>query len=286
MSYAISINNISKTFKETKALDNVSMNIEEGDMIGLIGASGSGKSTLLRQISGLITTDKKNSYIKVFGETVQNNGKIGANIRKIRSNIGFIFQQFNLVERLTVMKNVLVGHLSKMPKLRSFLQFFLKREKILAMEALHRVNMSGKAMQRASTLSGGQQQRVAIARAIMQKAKIILADEPIASLDPQSAKKVMKILSNVNHEDNVTVVVSLHQVDYALKYCKKIIALKEGRIVFIGSVKDVTLDILHMIYGEKFSETGFDDDKKHNNNKNDGHHHVEDDNLGKVKAFI
>ncbi|MBN2547302.1 MAG: phosphonate ABC transporter ATP-binding protein [Spirochaetes bacterium] len=252
----LEINNINKTYKNSRALSEVSFFVEKGEMVGLIGSSGSGKSTLLRLISGLIKSDKSGSYIKVFQTFIQKNGTINSGIRKIRAKIGFVFQKFNLVERMSVIKNVLVGALSRMPFWRSWLQIFTRSEKILAMEALQRVNIDKYALQRSGTLSGGQQQRAAIARALVQKAEIILADEPIASLDPEASRKVMKILSKINREDNTTVIISLHQVEYALDYCKRIIALKEGKIIFDGAPEELTVEMLHSIYGSEFNETG------------------------------
>ncbi|MBN1696987.1 MAG: phosphonate ABC transporter ATP-binding protein [Spirochaetales bacterium] len=262
MQAAVELKNISKNYKETKALNGVSLTINVGEMVSLIGASGSGKSTLLRHISGLERSNTDDSYIKVHGKTVQENGKIAYDIRKIRSGIGFIFQQFNLVGRLSVLVNVLVGMLHKIPVWRSVLRLFTGKEKEYARDALKRVDMEEKAFQRSSTLSGGQQQRAAIARAIVQNADIVLADEPIASLDPESARNVMSLLARINDEDEATVVVSLHQVHYALKFCKRIIALKKGRVVFDGPCEEVTAELLHEIYGSKFAETGIFEDLK------------------------
>lgn len=285
MDQVLEVKNISKTFKDICALDNVSMTINKGEIVALIGASGSGKSTLLRTFSGLIDTDKQESEIIVLGQRVQKNGEISRNIRKIRSRVGFIFQKFNLIDRLSVLKNVLVGNVSKMPFWRSLLQIFTKSEKLQAMEALQRVKVAKKAMKKASDLSGGQQQRVAIARAIMQQSEIILADEPIASLDPESSRKVMKILSKLNKKDGTTVIVSLHQVNYALKYCERIIALIDGKIIYDGTSKDISIDMLHEIYGSKFGETGLEEQEEYNTDSSD-EHHVDEDQLAKVKAML
>lgn len=261
MSYAIEICNLNKTFGRTKALKEINLNIKKGEIVSLIGASGSGKSTLLRNISGLIRSDNgNNSYINVFGKRIQNNGHLSKDIRKIRAYIGFIFQQFNLVNRLSLLKNVLAGNLSRMPFWRSWLQLFTRTEKMHAMEALHGVNMAECADQRASTLSGGQQQRAAIARAIVQQAEIILADEPIASLDPESSKRVMRLLKKINTRNGATVVVSLHQVDYAMEYCDRIVALKDGQICYDGRAKELTIEKLQNIYGAQFSELSVGDE--------------------------
>jgi phosphonate transport system ATP-binding protein len=177
-------------------------------MVALIGASGSGKSTLLRHLAGLARGDA--GSIEVLGRQVQAEGRLNGDVRRQRADIGYIFQQFNLVGRLSVLQNVLLGGLGRMPRWRGSLSLFNAEEKQRAMQALERVGLAEFAAQRASTLSGGQQQRVAIARALCQQAEVILADEPIASLDPESARKVMEILADINRRDGKTVVVTLH----------------------------------------------------------------------------
>ena len=256
---AIEISGLSKTFRSGqqtfKALDDVSMKICSGQMVGLIGASGSGKSTMLRHIAGLTPGDCTANSIMVLGRSVQTNGVVDQDIRETRARVGFIFQQFNIVGQLPVLTNVLVGSLGRIPAWRGTTGWFTRAERIQALEALARVGMEKFAMQRASTLSGGEQQRVAIARALMQGAEVILADEPIASLDPVSSRNVMEILMRIHIEDRKTVVVSLHQVDYALRYCERIVALKRGEIVYDGPSSDVTTEMLRDIYGDKFVET-------------------------------
>jgi phosphonate transport system ATP-binding protein len=224
-------------------------------MVALIGPSGSGKSTLLRHISGLVAGDNHaDSRITVLGDVVQENGRVESNIRHIRSGVGFIFQQFNLVGRLSLLTNILTGMLSRIPSWRSLIGFFLMREKMAAMEALDRVGMAEYADQRASTLSGGQQQRGAIARALLQQARVILADEPIASLDPRSANLVMEALQRLNEEDGITVVVSLHQIDFAFRFCPRSVAMKDGKVVYDGPTENVTQELLEMVYGSNLSE--------------------------------
>ena len=192
---AIEINSLSKTFRTKqyihRALNKVSMKIFFGQMVGLIGASGSGKSTMLRHLSGLTVGDCIDNSVTVLGKKVQVNGALDRNIRSTRARVGFIFQQYNLVSHLSVILNVLAGSLGRIPSWRGTVGWFTHAERDQAMESLARVGMEQFALQRASTLSGGQQQRVAIARALMQKAEIIIADEPIASLDPVSARNVM-----------------------------------------------------------------------------------------------
>jgi phosphonate transport system ATP-binding protein len=248
MGYAIEITGLDKSFGRRKALDQINLNVSPGEMVALIGPSGSGKSTLLRHIAGLIKGDRKNGSISLLGRTVQKKGRVNGEIRSIRSEVGFIFQQFNLVGRSTLIRNVLVGKLAKIPAWRSMIQYFHYEERLSAMRALHRVGLAEHAGQRASTLSGGQQQRAAIARAMEQEAKIILADEPIASLDPESARMVMDSLASMNREEKVTVLISLHQVQFAMKYCPRTIALKDGKIIYDGPTEDLSSEILKMVY--------------------------------------
>lgn len=254
--FAISVRDLSKTFVGSRqALDHVSLDVRAGEMVGLIGASGSGKSTLLRQIAGLAGGDRgDNSMVCVHGATIQRSGRVANDIRQLRSGIGFVFQQFNLVGRLPVMTNVMTGQLHSMPLWRSLLRRFSPAQRALALHALHRVGIGDWALQRASTLSGGQLQRAAIARSLVQGAKVLLADEPIASLDPESARTVMDILTQINREDGCTVLVSLHQIDIAMKYCPRIIALKQGRVVFDGPSVSLTPAYLRQLYGGQADE--------------------------------
>lgn len=219
-------------------------------MVALIGASGSGKSTLLRHVAGLAVADASSeSLIEVDGRCVQRAGRIHNNIRSVRSQVGFVFQQFNLVDRLPVMMNVLVGLLHRTPWWRGWLRMFKPHERALALEALGRVGIADCHAQRASTLSGGQQQRAAIARTLVQGAKVVLADEPIASLDPESSRKVMDILARINREDGCTVIVSLHQVDMAVRYCPRVVALHQGQVVYDGPSAALTPALLRSLYG-------------------------------------
>jgi phosphonate transport system ATP-binding protein len=250
----LAIQNVTKTFTAHKALDSVSVSVRPGEMVALIGASGSGKSTLLRHISGLMRGDKNGGSIAVMGKTVQREGRLRRDIRKIRADVGMIFQQFNLVDRLDVYTNVMLGALGRTPLWRTMLGLFRDEDRRLAFESLDRVGILNKARQRASTLSGGQQQRAAIARALVQKAKLLLADEPIASLDPESSRRVMEILSDINKRDKITVLVSLHQVDYATRYCGRTIALKDGKIAYDGPSANLTPAFLREIYGAASEE--------------------------------
>jgi phosphonate transport system ATP-binding protein len=250
----LSIRQVSKTFGQRRALDGVSLDVARGEMVALIGPSGSGKSTLLRSIDGLQTIDNGDGVIEAFGVRTQVKGKVGEKVREARIRIGFIAQQFNLVGRLSLFTNVALGSLGRIPFMRGVLGRWPEETQQAAMAALHRVGVSDYAGQRANTLSGGQQQRGAIARALVQKAKIILADEPVASLDPVSARKVMEILRELNRKDGLTVIVTLHQVDYALRYCDRVVALKAGKKVYDGPSSGLDRTRLIDIYGPEFED--------------------------------
>ncbi len=252
MSTAIVVDKLNKTFPNCKALDDVSLSVDDGEMVALIGASGSGKSTLLRHLSGFIAADS--GTVTVLGRQVQDKGRLAPNIRSLRAEIGFVFQQFNLVNRLSVMTNVLVGLLYRTSLFRSLLMRFSIAEKQQALEALAAVGIQQSAWQRAATLSGGQQQRAALARCIVQQAKIVLADEPIASLDPESARNVMELLAQMNRERGCTVLVSLHQVEFAIKYCPRTVALHRGKVVYDGPSSALTPQLLGELYGSDVEE--------------------------------
>lgn len=247
---AVTVDRLSKSFGRARpALREVSFEVRAGEMVALIGASGSGKSTLLRHLAGLVVGDAAGGTVSVNGTSIQHAGRLVPGIRRARREIGFIFQQFNLVDRLPVLTNVLIGTLGRVPLWRSLLRRFTRAERESALHALHRVGIADQAMQRASTLSGGQQQRAAIARALVQRARIILADEPIASLDPESSRRVMEILAEINRADGKTVIVSLHQVGYAQRYCPRTVALKDGAIVYDGPSVALTPLLLRELYG-------------------------------------
>jgi len=252
MQPAIRVTTLSKTFGQRRALDCVNLEVLPGEMVALIGASGSGKSTLLRHISGLVNGDA--GEVEVHGSVVQRGGRLSANVRRVRAGIGFVFQQFNLVGRLPLIVNVLTGMLHRLPLWRSLPRRFSREELRSGMHALARVGIAEQAAQRASTLSGGQQQRGAIARTLVQGAKVVLADEPIASLDPESSRRVMEILASINREDRCTVLVSLHQVNVALKYCPRTVALRQGRVVYDGPSVDLSPALLRDLYGAEADE--------------------------------
>ena len=252
---------LSKSFGPVRVLNGVSFNIQRGEMVGLIGASGSGKSTLIRSIAGLTPIDRNangnspaNGEILLFSRPMQQHGRIARSANALRARVGVIFQQFNLVPRLSVLTNVCLGRLGRMPLINATLGRFSMDEKRRAMRALARVGIADHALKRGCDLSGGQQQRAAIARTLMQGAEFIVADEPIASLDPSSARRVMDILADLNRRDNITVLISLHQVEYALRYCPRTIALKAGEIVYDGPSCALTSEFLASIYGAESEE--------------------------------
>lgn len=249
---AVRVSHLSKTFRGRHALQGVSLQIGVGERVALVGASGSGKSTLLRNLNGLQQADQ--GVVEIFGAPLQVDGELHSKARQLRRQIGFIFQQFNLVNRLTALENVLVGNLSQVPLWRSLAHHFTRSEKLRALSALERVGILDQAYKRASLLSGGQQQRVAIARCLMQGAKIILADEPIASLDPESARKVMALLTKLNQEQGITVITSLHQVQMVRRYFVRSIALKDGGVCWDGHTGDLDDARLSKIYGAAAEE--------------------------------
>lgn len=256
MENAIEIAGLNKTFNGGKrALNDVSLVLAPGEMVALIGASGSGKSTLIRHLAGLVTADPASvSDVRVHGRSMQREGKLSSDARSIRRDVGVIFQQFNLVGRLSVLTNVLTGRLGSLHWSRGTFGLFPREDQLRAYQALTRMGIGDTVRQRASTLSGGQQQRAAIARALVQGARVLLADEPIASLDPSSARRVMESLQSINQQDGISVLVSLHQVEYARRFCPRTIAMQEGRIVFDGPSRALTNEKLREIYGSASEE--------------------------------
>ncbi len=237
---------LSRRFGTTMAVANASLRISAGEMIGIIGRSGAGKSTLLRLINR--TIEPTAGEIRAGGIDVTT--LRGADLRQWRARTAMIFQQFNLVSRLDVLTNVLCGRLHEIGTARMLLKMFTVAEQIDAINALDRMGMAEFATKRADALSGGQQQRVAIARAMMQHPDVILADEPIASLDPMNAKVVMDALAAVNRDDGITVLCNLHTLDTARAYCGRIIGMAAGRIIFDGAPEQLTDPMLREIYGE------------------------------------
>jgi phosphonate transport system ATP-binding protein len=244
------IQNLSKTYPGgTQALKNVTFDVNEGEFMVVIGLSGSGKSTLLRCINRLIEPTEG----KIFWDNVDITAAPPAELRQIRRRIGMVFQQFNLVKRSSVMTNVLSGRLGYVNPWISLVGLWPQKEKKRAVEALERVGIADKAGERADALSGGQQQRVGVARALMQDPKLILADEPVASLDPVLSHSIMQYLEQLNKE-GITVICSLHFLDLVHRYATRVVALKDGVKVFEGSAQEIDRAKFKEIYGEEAQE--------------------------------
>ncbi len=242
----LELEHLSRRFGDKTAVADASLTIAHGEMVGIIGRSGAGKSTLLRLINRLIEP----SAGRILSDGRDVTGLRGAELRAWRARTAMIFQQFNLVNRLDVLTNVLCGRLNQMPTTRVLFKIFTPAERALAIRALDRLGLADVAMNRADALSGGQQQRVAIARALMQEPSVMLADEPIASLDPINAKVVMDALLDINQRDGITVLTNLHTLDTARTYCRRIIGMAAGRVVFDGKPEELTESVLHTIYGD------------------------------------
>jgi len=246
----LNIQGLSKHFGDVCAVDGIDLRIESGEMVGIIGSSGAGKSTFLRLINRLL--DSSQGRIDFQGRNVSS--LKGRSLLHWRVKCAMIFQQFNLVARLDVLTNVLVGRLGYRRTLPTLLRLFSRQEKALAIEALDRLDMAHTALQRAENLSGGQQQRVAIARALVQEPDLILADEPIASLDPHNATKVMQALQSINQEQGITILANLHHLDTARTYCRRIIGMQQGRIVFDGPACELSDERARTIYSASAEE--------------------------------
>ncbi len=226
------VENLSKIYSNgTQALKNVSFKIDPGEFVVVLGKSGSGKSTLFRCLNRLVEPTEG----RIFFNDQEITGANRKSIRVCRRKMGFIFQQFNLIHRCSVMTNVLMGRLGYTPSWMGLIGYFFKKDRAQAWEILQRLEMDDKAWHRSGDLSGGQQQRVGIARALMQKPTVILADEPIASLDPGLARSIMETLKKINENDGVTILCNLHQPDLAIEYGKRVLVLKSGQFIFDGS---------------------------------------------------
>ncbi len=242
----IEVRGLTKVYPpKTVALRDVSLKIPDGQFVTVIGPSGAGKSSLLRCLNGLVAPTA--GEILIDGENLT--AARGEARRRLVARIGFVFQQFNLIKRLSVLDNVLVGRLSHVRELRSLVGSFPRRDRVLADAVLARVGLAELAHRRADTLSGGQQQRVAIARALVQEPRTILADEPMASLDPALSRTVMDLLRRINEEDGITVITTLHVMDLALEYGQRVIGLRDGRVVYDGGAAGVTDEIVDAIFG-------------------------------------
>ncbi len=241
---------LTKEFTGKRAVQDITLTIPSGTMVGVIGRSGAGKSTFLRMINRL--SDATSGQMLFEGRDIT--ALRGRELRRWRNECAMVFQQFNLVGRLNVLTNVMTGRLFHHGLASSMLGLFDARERAFAIRALDRLGMAHTALQQTDTLSGGQQQRVAIARALVQEPKILLADEPIASLDPLNAKIVMDALRAINREDGITVICNLHTLDTARTYCDRIIGMQDGRVVFDGPSSELTDDKAREIYGAEAAE--------------------------------
>src|SRR5688500_11458036 len=238
----ISIRGLSKTYTGgVRALNNVSIDVAPGEFLVILGPSGAGKSTLMRCINRLVEPSEGSVFF-------EGSDTASRNRRAIRGQLGMVFQQFSLVKRLSGLTNVMTGRLGYRSVWRSLFYSFPESDKRIAIECLARVNMEHKAFQRADTLSGGEQQRVAIARALAQEPKVILADEPVASLDPKIARQVLGYLRESARDLGITVLCNLHQVDYAKEFAERVVGMSRGAVVFDGPAAELTEDILHRIY--------------------------------------
>ena len=241
----IEFQNVSKRYPNGfEALKDINLKIEQGEFVAVIGLSGAGKSTLIRTINRM--HDISEGALTVDGTNVME--LQGKSLRAFRRKIGMIFQSFNLITRTTVIKNVLTAFVPELPWWWAFFGIFKKEEKIAALESLDKMGILDKAFVRADQLSGGQQQRVALARTLAQNPQIILADEPVASLDPVTARQVMDDFQRINRDMNITVIINIHHVELALQYASRVVGIREGRIVYDGPASKVDQEILDSIY--------------------------------------
>ncbi|CAM3827511.1 phosphonate ABC transporter ATP-binding protein [Alkalicoccus chagannorensis] len=247
----IEFNNVSLTYPNGhQGLNDVNIQINDGEFVVIVGLSGAGKSTFIRSINRMVTPTE--GELKVDEENIL--PLQGKKLRSLRTKVGMIFQHYNLVKRSTVMKNVIAGRLGHTGTVRSLLQLFDKEDRALAYTNLKRVNIAEKVHARADQLSGGQQQRVSIARVLTQEPRVVLADEPVASLDPPTSHQVMQYLKRINKEDKITTIVNLHFIDMAMEYADRIIGMRGGEVVFDGPVSEVSEKTFEDIYGRKIKE--------------------------------
>lgn len=249
----LSVQKLSKAYGDTQVLDQVSFDLHAGELVAVIGRSGAGKSTLLHMLNGTIeATD--GAIISVQGDAERNVVTLNRRqLREWRSQCGMIFQDFCLVPRLDVLTNVLLGRLSQTSTLKSFFKIFSDQDRAHAIELLQWMNMLPQALQRAENLSGGQMQRVAICRALMQNPKILLADEPVASLDPKNTKRIMDVLRQVS-DQGISVMVNLHSIELVKSYCTRVIGIQRGVVLFDGHPSRLTDSLLHQLYGDELNQ--------------------------------
>lgn len=250
----LSVQKLSKAYGDTQVLDQVSFDLHAGELVAMIGRSGAGKSTLLHMLNGTIEATSGAIISLHHGEADRNVVTLNSRqLREWRSQCGMIFQDFCLVPRLDVLTNVLLGRLSQTGTLKSFFKIFSDNDRAHAIELLQWMNMLPQALQRAENLSGGQMQRVAICRALMQNPKILLADEPVASLDPKNTKRIMDVLRQVS-EQGISVMVNLHSIELVKSYCTRVIGIQRGVVLFDGHPSGLTDNLLHQLYGDELNQ--------------------------------
>ena len=250
----LSVQKLSKAYGDTQVLDQVSFDLHAGELVAVIGRSGAGKSTLLHMLNGTINATSGAIISLHEGEADRNVVTLSSRqMREWRSQCGMIFQDFCLVPRLDVLTNVLLGRLSQTGTLKSFFKIFSDEDRAHAIELLQWMNMLPQALQRAENLSGGQMQRVAICRALMQNPKILLADEPVASLDPKNTKRIMDVLRQVS-EQGISVMVNLHSIELVKSYCTRVIGIQRGVVLFDGHPSRLTDSLLHQLYGDELNQ--------------------------------
>ncbi|MDF7785531.1 phosphonate ABC transporter ATP-binding protein [Pantoea stewartii] len=250
----LSVQELSKAYGSNKVLDNVSFDLHAGELVAVIGRSGAGKSTLLHMLNGTISASQGAIISLHHGEADRNVVNLSSRqMREWRAQCGMIFQDFCLVPRLDVLTNVLLGRLSQTSTLKSFFKVFSDADRARAIQLLEWMNMLPQALQRAENLSGGQMQRVAICRALMQNPKILLADEPVASLDPKNTTRIMDVLRQVS-EQGISVMVNLHSIELVKSYCTRVIGIQRGVVLFDGHPSDLTDGLLHQLYGDEFNQ--------------------------------
>ncbi len=250
----LSVQGLCKAYGENRVLDDVSFDLHAGELVAVIGRSGAGKSTLLHMLNGTISTSQGAIYNLSNRDQPQDVAQLNrSQMRAWRSECGMIFQDFCLVPRLDVITNVLLGRLSQTSTFKSFFKVFPDTDRARAIELLQWMNMLPQALQRAENLSGGQMQRVAICRALMQNPKILLADEPVASLDPKNTRRIMDVLRQVS-EQGISVMVNLHSIELVRQYCTRVIGIQRGKVLFDGHPSDLTDSLLHALYGDEINQ--------------------------------
>lgn len=240
----LKIKNLKVVYENFVAIENLSLEVDDGEFVAIIGSSGSGKSSLMKSINLLVKPKEGHIFIGKDDITLANSREL----KKLRREIGFVFQDYNLIDRLSVIENVLIGRLGYKSSFEALLGIFKKEEYKNAMDALKKVSLEEKAFVRADELSGGQKQRVSIAKVFIQNPKLILADEPVASLDITTSENIMKYFEIINKKHKISIIINLHDVNLAKKYASRIVALKKGEIIFDGKGGELTNDVLRRIY--------------------------------------